>query len=403
MKRIAFVFDVDGTIVDSQKLTEQCYIQALNEAEERGELPVGSFPELPVWGRTAEEWGCPPSVHLRKTELFAEKASALLPGWAHPMLCEAIARGHHVEILTGASQTTMEILLQTSALRRLAPSVVPIHTGLTATDKELILDGIASKFDAVHYFDDLAPDFLEARNNLYVHHPQPGPLDIAVVVLAAGRGERFCVVGETVPKPLLQVNGRQLLEYAAGSAREVTPEPIVVATERVIYAAAHDIAKAVPVHVTQRGPVASAELAAAFIPEDLPVLFLDSDVILSPGVIHKFVADALPALQSAAVLVADRDGRTGNYGGYRYNPRLLSNPEIIVEASDLCELCFVGAYLFRSWAEFKRLAAKARAEDVGEEFKFTGLLDLSDHVGLFRMPSADWTPLGTPEEFYNAR
>lgn len=402
MKRRAFIFDVDGTIVDSRALTEACYIQALNEAEERGELPVGSFPELPIWGRTAEEWGCPPAVHLRKTELFAEKADTLLPGWAHPMMCEAILRGHHVVILTGASQTTMDILLRTPVLRRLAPSVVPIHAGMTDNDKELIVSGIASEFDVVHYFDDLSPEWLGfARNNLYAHHPPKTQRSVAVVVLAAGRGERFRVVGETVPKPLLQVGGRQLLEYALGSAREVSAEPIVVATEQIIATMACDAANAVPVRVTQRGPVASAELAGGLISEDTPVLFMDSDVILSPGIIHKFVADSLTNLASSAVLVSNRDGRTGKYGGYRMSP-LLTGPGIFVEANDKCELCFVGAYLFKAWAEFKRLAAVARVEEDGEEFKFTSLFRLAEAVQPVRMPSADWTPLGTPEEFYRA-
>ena len=384
MTRQAFIFDVDGTIVDSKALTEECYRQALGLA--------GMDQSVPVWGRTAEEWGCPPAVHRRKMSIFAEHAHELNPGWAHPMMCEALLRGHHVELLTGASQETMDVLLATPVLRRLAPSIVPISTGVTSEAKEYILNEMATRFDVVHYFDDLMPeDALVGRSNLHLHKPSRYNVHIASVVLAAGRGERFRAVGETVPKPLLQFGGRELLNYALGSAREVSANPIVISTEEIIAHMACDAEFAVPVRITQRGPVASAELAGAFIREDQPVVFMDSDVVLAPGSLYELTREADAIMN---VLVAKRGDRAGAYGG-------LSGIHVVEGSTDV-ETCLVGAYYFGSWSDFKERAAHARIDKPHGELKFTDLM----RNGPFRrvtIPTESWIPLGSPSEFYTAQ
>ena len=114
------------------------------------------------------------------------------------------------------------------------------------------------------------------------------PRAFNVVILAAGRGERFSAAGVTTPKPLLTFKGQTLLDHTAELAIEMKPERLVfVATPEVAKFARQDAPYfeedyVVPVSVTQPGPAASALLAGAHLPPDEPVVFMDCDNYYAP-------------------------------------------------------------------------------------------------------------------------
>jgi CTP:molybdopterin cytidylyltransferase MocA len=114
------------------------------------------------------------------------------------------------------------------------------------------------------------------------------PHSLNVVVLAAGKGERFLAEGVTVPKPLISWKGRTLLDHTLDVAQELAhPDGriIVVATDAVASPAHRALkdrgvahyCRVVAVSVVQPGPAASAQLALAHLPLDEPVAFMDCD------------------------------------------------------------------------------------------------------------------------------
>ncbi len=113
-----------------------------------------------------------------------------------------------------------------------------------------------------------------------------------VVILAAGRGQRFSDAGVTVPKPLLEFHGRRLLEHALDTAEGLRDSDgfslhgqLIVVTTDAVAAEAHRAMNAgrikgrrvVAVSEVQPGPVWSALLALAHLPEQEPVIFMDCD------------------------------------------------------------------------------------------------------------------------------
>lgn len=115
------------------------------------------------------------------------------------------------------------------------------------------------------------------------------PHSLNVVVLAAGKGERFLAEGVTVPKPLISWKGRTLLEHSLDVAKDLAyPDGriVVVATDAVAGAAKYELRQrglnrtrgfVVAVSVIQPGPVASGLLALAHLPLNEPVAFMDCD------------------------------------------------------------------------------------------------------------------------------
>lgn len=82
-------------------------------------------------------------------------------------------------------------------------------------------------------------------------------MTLAALVLAAGRGERLRPLTDTVPKPLLEVGGRTLLDLALdriGQVVEVTPDAVAVN--------AHWLADQVVAAVAGRAAVSVEEPAA---------------------------------------------------------------------------------------------------------------------------------------------
>jgi hypothetical protein len=84
---IRFVFDMDGTIVDSRR--------AVREAYRRAGHPLPDD----AWGKTAGEWGCPPDVHKMKIALYP----TLLLRMGRRMHASDLLETVNGEVLTGAT------------------------------------------------------------------------------------------------------------------------------------------------------------------------------------------------------------------------------------------------------------------------------------------------------------
>lgn len=104
----------------------------------------------------------------------------------------------------------------------------------------------------------------------------------SVVILAAGRGERFVGSAWSVPKPLIEFRGLSLIRHSihvALALRQGEGRVVVVTTPVVAgtLSSRYGIDHVVPVTVTQRGPAHSGLLAMAHLDPEMPVTFMDCD------------------------------------------------------------------------------------------------------------------------------
>lgn len=121
-----------------------------------------------------------------------------------------------------------------------------------------------------------------------------------VVILAAGRGTRM--EGE-VPKPLIELRGVPMLVHALKLANEVDSTPIVLATNPVLHSpyAYNKPMTTVYVDKVQSGAAMSLLAAAGQLDEQEPVLVMDCDVLLKPGVLANFADWSLRGFKTAGL------------------------------------------------------------------------------------------------------
>jgi choline kinase len=233
------------------------------------------------------------------------------------------------------------------------------------------------------------------------------PSDVVyIVILAAGRGERFHIAGINVPKPLIEFGGCSLLKRTLDTALgmsghgQPTKSIIVVGTD-VVASEAHrtkGVDRVVSVSVTQPGPVASAMLALAHIPLGAPVVFMDCDNAYtkefnSVPFGRDFLVMAKTPLELLAVdfcniVVKPEDNRELHH---------------TVEKEDLgTGLVATGIYGFESARKFRHAALSVLARQGNLKETPMSLITNFCCPGVRLVHTYGWHPIGTPEQLMAA-
>lgn len=169
------IFDLDQTLLDNKEAIEEAYRKAANDLN----LPVPDFSV--TWGRTAEEWGCPPQLHHRKTEIYFGMLNRqqIKPGWAAAAYTVALddPQTMFVRVWTGASKETLTVLRSTGP--DTAFFAATARAGMTLDDKRAAMNGIVHVCPTaeVHYYDDNPDDAFFITDGLpavQIHVPLRG-------------------------------------------------------------------------------------------------------------------------------------------------------------------------------------------------------------------------------------
>jgi len=115
---------------------------------------------------------------------------------------------------------------------------------------------------------------------------QPSPLHLQGFIMAGGFGKRLMPLTETLPKPMLPVNGRPLLEHLVGRLREAGIHHVSIST--------HYLAKSIVEHfqdgtdfgvrieyVDEDQPTGTAGSLAKAAVGDYPLLVINGDILTS--------------------------------------------------------------------------------------------------------------------------
>lgn len=218
----------------------------------------------------------------------------------------------------------------------------------------------------------------------------------SAMVLAAGLGTRLRPITDTIPKPLLEINGRSLLDHALDRLALAGVEHVVV---NVHYKAAM-----IAEHLARRdhpkielseevelldtgGGVARALplLGEAFFVVNSDVLWLDNE----PPALSRLVAALDPAANDAVLLLhptVTAFGYEGN-GDYFFDPA--ENPRRRRE-------CEVAPYLF---AGIQLMHRRLFDRTPGRVFSLVRLFDRAEAAGRLAaiVHDGEWYQVGTPE------
>lgn len=219
-----------------------------------------------------------------------------------------------------------------------------------------------------------------------------------IIVMAAGRGERYRKEGFTISKPLVEFKGKPMINHVISQFYGVAnfDDIIVVGTESVCnyIDLAFPTIKKVAVHTTQNGPGMSVLLAGGLIEDSEPVLLIDSDSILG----SKTAKDMLPETGVGKVACRYIEGSTLPYSTVTLNDD--GSVESIEEKTGRSSLICVGMYSFSSWESLRRSIARFTCCFPDKEVYIAPLMNSQPSIKAVCVDQ--WVNLGTPSDLRQA-
>lgn len=233
------------------------------------------------------------------------------------------------------------------------------------------------------------------------------------VILAAGRARRLGPVGEKLPKCLLRIEGRALIEYSLDNLVQGGVSGITIVTghcSEAIQRAVGTRHRGIPVHYRfnsyyhDTGSVVSLLLGAGDIIAP-NMLVVESDILYHP----RFI-DAVMSSADDTIMVADASGSGDEVFVCRgtdnrlvflgKNATRLQRERSIGEYAGIARLSAGLCQVYCRHAE--RLLAAGRAYGHYEDLIFT-LAQLGQDVGVCHCPSLPWGEVDTLEDLDRAR
>jgi HAD superfamily hydrolase (TIGR01509 family) len=330
---------MDGVLVNARELHYQTLNQALVEhgypAITRAEQAM-TYEALPTKQKLriySDKRGLPPELHAsinrRKQQLTLERAELDLQidHVKIAMLRQLHLDGIRLFCASNAVPESVAAMLKATGLydwieTRLSNQDVEnckphpeIYNkamslaGVTPAETLIIEDSPVGRMAAVHSGawlcevtgpDDVTYSRVRAQIDLVSGNAQPLP-EITVLIPMAGAGSRFAQAGYTFPKPLIEVNGKPMIELVVRNLAARGPHVFVVREEHCQqYALKYMLQLLQPgcqfatVDCLTQGAACTTLLAEKYIDNDRPLLIANSDQFMDwdPGAFYHQMADS---------------------------------------------------------------------------------------------------------------
>jgi HAD superfamily hydrolase (TIGR01509 family) len=236
---------------------------------------------------------------------------------------------------------------------------------------------------------------------------------VNVVIPAAGQGKRFAEVGYQHPKPLIDVDGRPMLDLVLENFRSLG-RPIVIMQRRhverycadsLIRGLAAD-AEIITVDGMTEGAACTVLAAESLIDNANELILANSDQVVDAD-LGAFVARMREVEADGGILTFRDDDPKWSYARVDATGRVAE----VAEKRVISEHATVGIYYFRHGSDFVRAAREMIRKDarVNGEFyvcpAFNELVSAGLEVYIHEIDRAEMHGLGTPEdlEVYLAR
>lgn len=225
-----------------------------------------------------------------------------------------------------------------------------------------------------------------------------------VLIPLAGKGQRFLDVGVTTPKPMIQIDGKSIIEWSLGCVD--TSECNLIFVVRLEHVSDYNIdgflkdkfGDDIIIVVSEsdtKGSVASCLLASKHIDNSLPLIIHTSDVYFEIG----------PNKTFDPYLIHGKDGLLltfkSNSPNYSYS-KLDSNGcvEEVAEKKVISDNASTGVYCFSSGGLFIKYASMFLKKERDQEYYLAPLYNLMiiDDKKIETMPVDKMHIFGTPTE-----
>jgi len=194
---------------------------------------------------------------------------------------------------------------------------------------------------------------------------------VKVIVPLAGKGTRLLPLTKRVPKPLVKVAGRPVMDYVMDTLRGLDVEELIVITGHLKDVVERHIVEHYPVKATfvgqetLNGTAGAINLARPYVDGPVLIVFVDTLFDADMSLVRTSDADGIiwakevEDYQRFGVLVTDRGGRM---------TRIVEKPD-----TPISRLANIGLYYMRDWRTlFEGIAeVMRRPPGVGGEFYLT--------------------------------
>jgi glucose-1-phosphate thymidylyltransferase len=222
---------------------------------------------------------------------------------------------------------------------------------------------------------------------------------VKVIVPLAGKGTRLLPLTKRVPKPLVEVAGRPVMDYVMDMLARLDVEELIVITGHLKEQVERYITTHYPIRarfIEQRtldGTAGAVDLARPWVDGPVLIIFVDTLFEADLSIVRTDPADGIlwakevEDYQRFGVIVADADG---------YMTQIVEKP-----ITPISKLANIGLYYIRDWRTlFEGIAAvMRRPPGTGGEFYLTGAFQYMVDQGkrLRVAPVAGWYDCGKVE------
>jgi choline kinase len=223
-----------------------------------------------------------------------------------------------------------------------------------------------------------------------------------VVILAAGRGQRFARAGFQEEKILTELNGKPVLYYNLMAILDLGIEVTVVASPRVsswLRQSQQEGVHVVEVPQVQPSPVHSALLAGGYMKESEQVMILDGDQVYQPSTLPSILGRLTDGFGSKVIVTPN-----GPNPSYCSVHNVHGRGGVYLREKDGQSVTVVsGGYGFSSWEAFRLSAFQVLSRNIQGEARMSDVVNDSGPIWVQEIPEDYWVSVGTPEELVHAR
>jgi len=229
---------------------------------------------------------------------------------------------------------------------------------------------------------------------------------INFVIPAAGQGKRFSEVGYQHPKPLIDVNGKPMIQLVLENINGTGRPLVLMQKKHIVQYCANEIIKFIKpsaevIHVDgiTEGAACTALLAKDFINNESEVIMANSDQLVDLD-LQRFINDMREKSADGGMITFKSSEAKWSYAKYDETMKVSQ----VAEKQVISDQATVGIYYYRRGSDFVKYAEQMIRKDIrinGEFYIcpiFNEYIEAGKKIYIYEIKQSQMHGLGTPED-----
>ena len=255
--------------------------------------------------------------------------------------------------------------------------------------------------------EDITYDKIISRISEIENTHRPIPMDVNILIPMAGHGSRFAKAGYKMPKPLIDVNGKAMIQSVIENIGIKGRNIFIVQKEhyekyylQILLNAISPNCKIVITEGVTEGAACSVLLAKDYIDNDKPLIIANSDqnIEWGEGGVDKFVEDCMKENIDGCISIFKNNHAKFSYAKLGENGYV----DLVAEKKVISENATTGIYYWKKGSDFVKYAEEMIKKNirVNNEFYVAPVFNqaIEDGKKIITSECYKFHCLGTPED-----